>query len=279
MTTHAIPPSEKTNSAHDALDLESGHGLNLLDSEGGASLRRQISVQLTAEQFERLYLQPGGQKAKGDLAKRFANPTPLGLASFLLCLTPFSCYLMGWIGTTTAAAPTLVGAMYFMGGLGLTVAGILEWILGNTFSSVVFFTFGSFWLSFGFLLQPLQGVATALGATSTEYNGGIALYLIWWACLNGIYLIASLRTNVVFVALFAFLEVDFWLLSTIYIKLAKASASHLPGLLKAAGAFGFLTTVCGWYLLLVLILDSTGWPIKLPVGDLSGFLIRKRRIE
>lgn len=66
-----------------------------------------------------------------------------------------------------------------------------------------------------------------------------------WACLNGIYLIASLRTNAVFVALFGFLEIDFWLLATVYIKLAKASASHLPGLLKAAGAFGFLTTVCG----------------------------------
>lgn len=58
-----IPASEKAHS-----DLESGN-LNLLDSEGGASLRRQISVQLTAEQFERLYLQPGGVKAKGDLAK------------------------------------------------------------------------------------------------------------------------------------------------------------------------------------------------------------------
>lgn len=158
MATQVIAPPEKTHpahDAHDAQDLESGHGLNLLDSNGGASLRRQISVQLTAEQFERLYLQPGGQQAKGDLAKRLGNPTPLGLASFLLCLTPFSCYLMGWIGTTNAAAPTLVcaqtglcpqpsrsgadprihsGAMYFMGGLGLTVAGILEWILGNSTS-------------------------------------------------------------------------------------------------------------------------------------------------
>lgn len=34
-------------------------------------------------------------------------------------------------GTTTAAAPTLVGAMLFMGGLGLIIAGILEWVLGK----------------------------------------------------------------------------------------------------------------------------------------------------
>lgn len=61
-------PSEKGQLAHPA-DLEAQH-LNLLDNDaGGASLRRQISVQLSAEQFERLYLQPGGAKAKGDLAK------------------------------------------------------------------------------------------------------------------------------------------------------------------------------------------------------------------
>lgn len=275
MSAQPPPPTEKAQSAHTA-DLESQH-LNLMDSEaGGASLRRQISVQLTAEQFERLYLQPGGAKAKGDLAKRFGNPTPLGIASFLLSLTPFSCYLMGWTGTSTAAAPTLVGAMYFMGGLGLALAGIFEWVLGNTFTSVVFITFSSFWLSFGFLLQPLQGIATDLGATSLEYNGGIAMYLIWWGVLVLIYLIASLRTNVVFVALFTFLDIAFWLLAAIYLKLAHASISHVPALLKAAGAFCFLTCLMGWYLECVLIFDSVGIPVKLPVGDMSNFMSRRR---
>ncbi|GAA5921689.1 hypothetical protein JCM1841_007090 [Sporobolomyces salmonicolor] len=250
------PHSEKTQQLG---DIESG---GLLD--GGASLGRSISVQLTAEQFERLYLQPGGQKAKGDLSKRFANPTPLGLASFLLCLTPFSCYLMGWAGTTTAAAPTLVGAMLFMGGLGLMVAAILEFILGNTFTVVVFFTFGSFWLSFGFLLQPEQGIAAALGATSVDYNGGISMYLFWWSVLTLIYLVASMRTNVVFFLLFLFLDVAFWLLAVLYLKLAHGDA-NVGSVLKSAGAFAFLCTMTG----------NVGIPIKLPVGDLSGFMSRR----
>ena len=76
--------------------------------------------------------------------------------------------------------------MYFVGGLGLTLAGIFEWVLGkyvlnsklalhlhavadlffsaSTFTSVVFITFGGFWISFGYLLQPLQNIATDLGA-------------------------------------------------------------------------------------------------------------------
>ncbi|BGP55579.1 hypothetical protein JCM8202_004647 [Rhodotorula sphaerocarpa] len=269
-----IPASEKAHS-----DLESGN-LNLLDSEGGASLRRQISVQLTAEQFERLYLQPGGVKAKGDLAKRFGNPTSLGLASFVLSLTPFSCYLMGWSGTSTAAAATLVGGMFFVGGVGTLLAGIFEWVLGNTFPSTVFLTFGSFWLSFAFLLQPIQGIESALGgATSVDYNGGIALYLVWWSVLVLIYLIAALRTNVVFVALFACLDIGLWLLASIYFKLAHADIAMVPTLLKVAGVFNFVTTLMGWYLLVVSIFDSTGIPIKLPVGDLSKFMSRRRHLE
>ncbi|GAA5961550.1 hypothetical protein JCM8115_006715 [Rhodotorula mucilaginosa] len=275
MAAQAPTVEKAPHPAHNG-DLESQH-LNLMDSEAGASLRRQISVQLTAEQFERLYLQPGGAKAKGDLAKRFGNPTPLGIASFLLSLTPFSCYLMGWTGTSTAAAVTLTGGMYFVGGLGLTLAGIFEWVLGNTFTSVVFITFGGFWLSFGYLLQPLQNIATDLGATSLEYNGGIAMYLIWWGVLVLIYLLASLRTNAVFVALFTFLDIAFWLLVAIYLKLAHGSLSHVPALLKAAGAFSFLTTMMGWYLEVVLIFDSVGIPIKLPVGDMSNFLSGRRR--
>ncbi|GAA5838226.1 hypothetical protein JCM3766R1_001866 [Sporobolomyces carnicolor] len=238
--------------------------------EGGAPMGRQISIQLTQEQFERLYLEPGGRKSKGDLQKRFANPTPLGIASFLLCLTPFSCYLMGWANTTSAAAPTLVGAMLFM-----DESSFLS--LLDTFTVVVFFTFGSFWLSFGFLLQPLQNVATAVGATTSDYAGGIGLYLCWWSVLNLIYTVASLRTNVVFVLLFSFLEVDFCLLTALYIKLALGRTSMIEGITKAAGAFGFLTCIMGWYLLVVLVFDSTGMPISLPVGDLSTFMARGAR--
>ncbi|GAA6040484.1 hypothetical protein JCM8097_004572 [Rhodosporidiobolus ruineniae] len=273
---HQAPPAEKAHlPPASPTSLEAGHA-NLLDMDGGASLRRQISVQLSPEQFERLYLQPGGAVAKGDLSKRFANPTPIGIASFLLCLTPFSCYLMGWWDTSTGAAATLVGAMFFMGGLGLTLAGLLEFVLGNTFPSVVFVTFGAFWLSFGFLLQPNQAIATALGAGTADYNGGIAAYLCWWSILVLIYLVASIRTNVVFFLLFLFLEITFWLLVAVYTRLAF-NHTAVTTLMRVAGAFAFLTCVMGWYLMTVLIFDSVGVPVKLPVGDLSSVWAARAR--
>ncbi|GAA5869015.1 hypothetical protein JCM1840_000443 [Sporobolomyces johnsonii] len=261
MTSHSS--NEKISHSHG--DLESG----ALD--GGASLGRQISVQLTPEQFERLYLQPGGTQARGDLSKRFANPTPLGVASFLLTLTPVSCYLMGWGSTSLAAATSIVGAMFLVGGLGCVLAGMLEFILGNTFTFVAFITLGCLWFSLGFLLQPTQGIAAALGGlASPEYNAGIALYLYWWAAMVFIYWIATLRTNVVFSALFASLDIFIWLFATTFLRLSYGH--DVATLFKATGAFGFITCAMGWWLQVALIFDSVGIPVKLPVGDLSGFL-------
>jgi succinate-acetate transporter protein len=42
----------------------------------------------------------------------------------------------------------------FFGGILLLVAGLLEWVIGNTFPSVVFFCYGGFIMSFGATLIP-----------------------------------------------------------------------------------------------------------------------------
>ncbi|KDE03275.1 hypothetical protein MVLG_06232 [Microbotryum lychnidis-dioicae p1A1 Lamole] len=252
-------------------DLEKGNG-----GVGGAALGRQFSIQLTAEQFERLYLQPGGVAAKGDLAKRFANPTPLGVASFLLCLTPFSTELMGWSGPTTDSAVVAVGAFYYVGGVVLYLSGLLEWIIGNTFPATVFMTFGGYWLAFAFLFQPSQGIAAALGG-SPRPSTTKAQRCIWFG--GEFYLIASLRTNVVFALLFTFLDITFWILVAVYVQLGYGHVTHVPMELKTAGAFAFLTSACGWYLLVVLIFGSTGIPIALPVGDLSNFMSGRRKAK
>lgn len=44
-------------------------------------LRASFQYSLSQEQFEKLYLQPGGRQALGDLSKRFGNPTPVRLNS------------------------------------------------------------------------------------------------------------------------------------------------------------------------------------------------------
>ncbi len=53
---------------------------------------------------------------------------------------------MGWRGASANSLLALIGAYYFMGGMALYVAGILEFIIGNTFPALVFTSFGTFGL-------------------------------------------------------------------------------------------------------------------------------------
>lgn len=49
-----------------------------------------------------------GAPRQEDFIKRFGNPTILGLACFLLCLSPLSCYNMSFRGTNGATTPVLL---------------------------------------------------------------------------------------------------------------------------------------------------------------------------
>ena len=107
-------------------------------------VRTAHSVTISPELFEKMYLNPQSQ-VKGELRQTFANPTPLALLGFLLSLSPLSCELMGWRGAGGNGMAT-IGAYYFIGGFLMSLGGILEFFLGNTFSFVVFCSFGK-WLS------------------------------------------------------------------------------------------------------------------------------------
>lgn len=121
------------------------------------------SITLTPELFEKMYLNPQNN-VKGDLRSTFGNPTPLALLGFLLSLSPLSCELMGWRGAGGDGIAT-VGAYYFIGGFLMSLGGILEFFLGNTFSFVVFCSFGGFWFTLGSTLTPSFN---AYGAYATD---------------------------------------------------------------------------------------------------------------
>ncbi|KIK69121.1 hypothetical protein GYMLUDRAFT_152681 [Collybiopsis luxurians FD-317 M1] len=268
-TTTDAPNSTLASSPH---DIEKGSFHHV--EHGG-----RPPIQLTPEQYEKLFLQPGGKALPQGFSTRFGNPTPVGLASFLLALTPTGCYLMQWGGASATSLITAVGPYYFIGGLGQIIAGVMEWVAGNTFPSVVFITFGGFFLSLGNLNDPQVNVATASGgATAVPYTDGLMFYFAFWAVMSFTYFITALRTNVAFVGIFFFLVLTFALLAAGYAKLGDADASTAIALLKGAGAFAFVTCVIGWYLLAALIFAVVDMPFSFPVGDLSGFLARRSSV-
>jgi len=100
-------------------------------SANGASLERQVTLTLTPEQYERLFFQPSAP-ARGDYAKRFGNPTMLGTIGFLVPFTTTMLSLLQWRGASPASFNSISGSWFFMGGIAMNIAGICEFILGNS---------------------------------------------------------------------------------------------------------------------------------------------------
>lgn len=180
------------------------------------------------------------------------------------------------------------GAYYFFGGLLMIVGGFLEFILGNTFPFVVFSSFGAFWLAFAATLQPFYsayasyapaGQPAAAGLETVGFTASFGFFLVFMGVLCLIYLICSLRTNIVFVVIFFTLVLTFGLLAGAYWQLANgignndASALALAGRLQiAGGACAFVTCMAGWWIFAAIMLAALDFPFQIPVGDLSTFI-------
>ncbi|KAH7359513.1 GPR1/FUN34/yaaH family-domain-containing protein [Pyrenochaeta sp. MPI-SDFR-AT-0127] len=242
-------------------------------------IRTAGSISISPELFEKLYLSPQNQ-VKGELRKTFGNPTPLALVGFLLSLTPLSMTLMGWRGAGGSGAAS-TGFYYFFGGLLMVLGGLGEWILGNTFPFVVFTSFGAFWLGYGATLQPFYNaygayknpaVETSTGLESVGFNVGLAYFMLCMGLLCFVYLICSIRTNLIFFLIFFTLTPAFALLAGTFLQVANGQAALAAKLQEAAGAFTFVTCMLGWYIFLAIMLASVDFPLDLPLVDLSGVI-------
>ncbi|KAJ9616124.1 hypothetical protein H2204_014068 [Knufia peltigerae] len=240
------------------------------------------AVSMSPELFEKLYLTPKIPRA-GDNIKRFANPTPLGFAGFVIADMTFAMVLMGW-GGASGLTP-VVGIFFFVGPILLLLACVFEWIMGNFFPMVAFGVLAVFWLSFGMLQLPTLNLDAPYastnggpsGALSSEFNAVIALYLIVWGFALLTFLVLSLRTNMVFVMMFVSITAGAWVLSGAYWKLSTGDLELAGQLQKAGGALIFVTGVLAWYMTIVMMAAEMQYPFFLPVGDLSHYWERGAR--
>lgn len=197
----------------------------------------------------------------------------------------------------------------------MIIGSVGEWIVGNTFPFVVFGTFGAFWLAFASTLQPFYNAygayvtdptvaaesmgqpGNAAGLATPAFNASFAFFLLFMGLICLIFLVCSLRTNVVFfiifltlVGAFACLAAAYWNLALAYENATNVSAALKAGKLvkvstnlsnlnlheevrlinfQAAGALTFITSMAGWWIFFAIMLASLDFPFSLPVGDLS----------
>ncbi|KAL3959721.1 hypothetical protein ACCO45_004838 [Purpureocillium lilacinum] len=237
--------------------------------------RSAASIAMSPELFEKLYL----------------SPRTGGLAGFLLCLTPLSMDLMGWRGAGGNGAAS-IGVYFFQGGILMTLCGLLEWILGTTFSAVVFSVFGTFWLAWAATLSPSFAAfssyagpgaeSPAEGLATRGFNASLAYWFLFMGVICLVFLICSLRTNICFVIIFLSLVVGFGLLTGAFLANADdfaGNASLAKKLVVGAGASTFVTCWAGWYIFLAMLLAAVDFPIQIPVGDLSTVIRGKSEKE
>jgi uncharacterized protein len=164
----------------------------------------------------------------------------------------------------------------------MIIGSFLEFILGNTFPFVVFGSFGAFWLAFAATLTPYFNASIAYDPThpaasadNPVFASTFAYFQLYMGLLCFFFLICSLRTNIVFFAIFLCLVPAFTCMAATFWKIAEGTPSALQTALKtqhAAGGLTFTVSLLGWYLFFVQLLASVDFPLNLPVGDLSRFI-------
>ncbi|KAJ4376505.1 hypothetical protein N0V86_006617 [Didymella sp. IMI 355093] len=269
---------------HHKTDLEMKEHNSHNFTGNGAELSRQVTVQLSSEQYERLFFQPSAPR-RGDLAKRFGNPTLLGLIGFLIPYTSTILILCGFQG---AVAPQslvgLSGDYYFFGCIAMNLAGIAEFILGNTFPMAVFLIYGSHWGSLAYTQDPIHQTTSAFsqlgGANGVAYNSSQGFHNVTMAIASFVFFMGTFRVNVFFTLTFFGLIMLFSFIAAADFRVghatSEADVEHINKLLHIAGGFGFIGLVCGWYLAILTACEAVGIPCPLPVLDLSSKVFPKK---
>lgn len=99
-----------------------------------------------------------------------------------------------------------------------------------------------------------------------------AYFMICMGLLCLVYLVCSIRTNLIFFLIFFTLVPAFGLLAGTFLQIANGQAALAAKLQEAAGAFTFITCILGWYIFFAIMLASVDFPLDLPLVDLSGMV-------
>lgn len=124
----------------------------------------------------------------------------------------------------------------------MIIGSILEFFLGNTFPFVVFGAYGGFWLSYGGTLQPFYNAGGAYaegnqaeGLGAPGFLNSFAFFLLMMALMSFIFMIAAVRTNIVFFLIFVFLVVNLSLLAGAFWYMGQGNLDYGMKLQKVRG--------------------------------------------
>jgi succinate-acetate transporter protein len=192
-------------------------------------------------------------------AAAFADPGPLGLAGFAGTTFFLSVVNTNMLG---ASVQTIVlGLALFYGGLAQLLAGMWEFVKGNTFGAVAFTSYGAFWMSFWYLLNHLPDKAAP-----KDVLHGVGVYLLVWTIFTAYMMIAAIRTSLAVFAVFVVLFLAFLALAIGWLSESPAAfAANSDGFIHLGGWLGLITAALAWYASFAAVANSTFKRTVLPV--------------
>jgi succinate-acetate transporter protein len=195
-----------------------------------------------------------------------ADPGPLGLAAFAGTTFMLSLINAGLVGDKThpggGLLPMVAALALAYGGIAQLLAGIWEFRTGNTFGAVAFCSYGTFWISFFFVVQSVGSNAPA------EVFSGLGLYLWMWGIFTAYMFVAALRTTGAVALVFLLLAITFIVLGIGNSALA-GTTNVTNGTIKLGGYIGLITAIVAWYTSFAGVINSTFGRVVAPVFPLS----------
>jgi succinate-acetate transporter protein len=179
-----------------------------------------------------------------------ADPAPLGLAGFAMTTLVLSVFNAKLIGS---GETIVLGLALAYGGIAQLLAGMWEFVKGNTFGAVAFTSYGAFWISFWYLLNHLP-----TDAQGRDLDHGIGLYLLAWGIFTLYMFVASTRVSGAVMAVFGALALTFFALS---IGAFVTSENWT----KLGGWLGIITAILAWYASFAAVTNFTFKRVVLPV--------------
>ncbi len=186
-------------------------------------------------------------------ALSIADPAPLGLAGFALTTFVLSMFNAGLVDK--AGLPIVLGLALAYGGGAQLLAGMWEFLRGNTFGATAFSSYGAFWISYWAFVTFFASKVPAANVGSA-----VGLYLIAWGIFTTYMWIASFRTTAAVNLVFLLLAVTFFLLGI-------GDATGTSGVSKLGGWVGLATALAAWYASFATVTNLTFGREMLPVRE------------
>jgi succinate-acetate transporter protein len=183
-----------------------------------------------------------------SLAAQIADPAPLGLAGFALTTFMLSTFNAGLLPKSAEVA--ILGVALFYGGIAQLLAGMWEFVKGNTFGALAFSSYGAFWMSLWYLIVHAH-------LAKADAAQGVGIFLLAWTIFTLYMTVVTLRVSGLLFTLFSVLLVTF-----VFLTVGSFAAS--PTITHIGGFLGLVTAFVAWYASFAGVLNATAKRIVMP---------------